>query len=85
MSHPTWDLNLKLKDFKKVLKHPEDKRFLTFFSRVLSRVPFYDVFHGFMTPQEFKKHYPRVRKRLETDLLGAGRLPFWNWLYRKIS
>lgn len=84
MNNPTWDLNISRTEFKKVLKHPRDKRFRFFFARVLSRVTFYDVFHEFITPQQFQKHYRSVRRIVASDLLGIGRIPFWDWLEKKI-
>lgn len=85
MTNPIWDLNVNLREFKKVLKNPRDARFEFFLSRVLSRVPFYHAFHGFITPHQFKKYYPKVRHNLDADLLGAGRLFFWDWLHKKIK
>lgn len=85
MINPTWDLNISLNHFKKVLRHPQDKRFPYFFTRVLSRVPFYEAFHHFITPRQFKKYYPKVRRAVDADLLGAGRIPFWDWLYKKLK
>ena len=84
MTHPTWDLKISPAEFKKVLQNPRDRRFYNFFIRVLSRVPFMEAFHGFITPTLFKKHYTHVRRQVNADLLGAGRVPFWDWLYRKI-
>ena len=84
MSHPTWDMELSLSQFKKILKHPRDGRFRLLMARTLSRVPFYEVFHQFMTPRQFKRHYPHVRRLIDADLLGAGRIEFWDWLYRRI-
>lgn len=85
MTHPAWDLNLSLREFKRVLKNPRDKRFPLFLARVLSRVPFHEAFHHFITPNQFQRHYRKVRQLIDADLLGAGRLPFWDWLYRRIS
>jgi len=84
MINPTWDLNLSLKEFKKVLRNPRDKRFPFFFARVLSRVPFREAFHGFITQRQFTTYYPSLRKKVDSDLLGAGQVPFWDWLYRRI-
>ena len=85
MINPTWDMNINLKEFKKVLKNPRDKRFPAFFARVLSRVPFYEAFRDFITPRQFKKYYPKFSRQLKADLIGAGRIPFWEWLYKKLS
>lgn len=84
MNNPVWDMPLSKAAFKKVLKNPRDKRFLPFLARTLSWVPFYDVFREYITPAQFKKYFPRVRREIDTDLLGAGRLPFWKWLYRRL-
>lgn len=84
MSHPMWDMKISPAEFKKVLKNPRDRRFSVFFVRVLSRVPFSEAFHKFITPFLFKKYYPRVRRQVNADLLGAGRVSFWDWLYKRI-
>lgn len=85
MSHPTWDLNVSLREFKGVLKNSRDSRFLDFYARVLSRVPHYEAFESFITRRSFLKHYPKVRRRLQLDLLGQGRKSFWDWLYRSLK
>lgn len=85
MMNPVWDLDVSPRQFKRVLRHSRDERFPNFFVRVLSRVPFREVFHRYITPQQFKKYYPKFRRRLESDLIGAGRTPFWNWLHRRLS
>lgn len=84
MSNPRWDFKIGMKEFKTVLKNPRDKRFPLFFARVLSRVPFYDAFHQFITPELFVHYYPKARTLVKTDLLGIGRMPFWEWLYRRL-
>ena len=85
MNHPVWDLNVSKREFKKVLQKPDDDRFLFYFSRVLSRVPFREAFHQYITLHQFKKYFPQARRLMNADLLGAGRLSFWNWLYRKVN
>lgn len=85
MINPTWDLNVSPGQFRKVLKNPRSSRFNLYFARVLSRVPFYEVFHRFITPRQFIRHYPRIRRWLVIDLFGAGRLRFWDWLYRRLA
>lgn len=84
MTNPIWDMKIGLKEFKRVLKQPKDHRFPLFLARALSRVPFYEVFHGFITPQQFKKHFGKIKPLIRTDPLGAGRLEFWEWLYPRI-
>lgn len=86
MSHATWDLKISPRTFRKILKNPKDKNFHFLMARLLSRVPFMEVFrHHYITLTQFKKYYPKVRKQMQADLLGAGRIKFWNWLYKKIS
>ncbi|GEM_PF-4695187 len=85
MIHPNWDLNISLNQFRKVLKNPKDKRFSLFFTRVLSRVPFREVFHYFITPKQFKKYYLKLRKQINADFAGAGKIEFWDFLYKKVK
>ena len=85
MNHPTWDMAISRREFKNVLSHPRDSRFPKFLIRVLSRVPFYDVFHGFLTPQQFQKYYPGVRKLLKGDIFGADRISFLDLVHRKLT
>ena len=84
MTNPTWDMKIGLKEFKRVLKSPGDPRFHLFLARVLSRVPFFEVFHGFITPRQFKRDFRKIKHLIRIDPLGAGRLEFWEWLYPKI-
>lgn len=84
MTNPVWDMKISIKEFKRVLKRPKDHRFYLFLSRVLSRVSFYEVFHDFITPGQFKKYFGKSRPLVRTDPLGAGRLEFWEWLYSRI-
>ena len=85
MTHVTWDLGIGLPEFKRVLKRPKDPRFIPFFARVLSRVPFQEAFHRFITPAQFRKYYRNVRSELNADIFGAGRIRFWDWLHKRIS
>lgn len=80
-----WDMDVSPRDFKKVLKNPRDKRFPDFFARLLSYAPFFHVFHRYITPAQFKKHFPKVRPLVDADLIGAGRLEFWDWLYKRLK
>lgn len=84
MSYPIWDLDVSLQEFKKALKHSRGRQFYLYLARVLSRVPFRDVFKKYITPQQFKKHYKKVRRLVDADLLGAGRIAFWDWVYRRL-
>lgn len=84
MYNPCWDMNISRGTFKKVLHNPRDRRFPGYFARLLSYVPFFEVFHGFITPAQFKKYFPRIRHLVGADLVGAGRLEFWNWLYKRM-
>lgn len=84
MTYPLWDLNVTVEEFKRVLNSPKDCNFRPFFARLLSRVPFYRVFHDFITPEQFIAHFRQVRRTMATDPLGQGRLPFWEWLYRQL-
>lgn len=83
-SNPLWDLNVTRRQLRAVLRNPGHGRFDFYFSRVLSWVPFFQVFKYYVTPSLFKKHYPRVRSEMRTDLLGESRIPFWNWVYKKL-
>lgn len=82
--NPFWEYNISRQECKKVLKKPGDRRFVPYLARLLSYVPAAKVFRYYITPRQFKKHYPRVRKLVDADPVGAGRLEFWNWLYKKL-
>ena len=84
MTNPAWDLKVSLRTFKSVLKNSKDERFTKFFARTLARVPFREAFHHYITKQQFKKYYPKMRKHLKSDLLGISRIEFWDFLYRKV-
>ena len=84
MYNPCWDMKTSPATFRKVLKNPGDRRFPDYFVRVLSWVPFHQVFHRYITPRQFKKQFPKVKRLLNADIAGAGRLEFWNWLYKKL-
>lgn len=85
MYNPCWDMNITMGTFKKVLKNPKDRLFGELFTRLLCHVPFNDVFHKFITPRYFKTHYPKVRRFVDGDLAGAGRIEFWDWLYARLK
>lgn len=82
--NPFWDSEISRREVKKVLKHPRDRRFGPFLARILSYLPPYEVFHKYITPGQFKSHYPKVKRLVDEDLIGAGRLEFWDWLYKKL-
>ena len=82
--NPFWEYNVSRKQCKKVINNPMDKRFFEFLSRVLSYVPAREVFREYITPRHFKKYYPKVRRFVDADLVGAGRLEFWDWLYKRL-
>lgn len=83
-SNPVWDLNITRQELLSVLKNPKHKRFDFYLARVLSWVPFFQVFKYYVTPSLFKKYYPRIRSEMKADLLGSSRMTFWNWVYKKI-
>ncbi|HBF12753.1 MAG TPA: hypothetical protein DDW49_05100 [Deltaproteobacteria bacterium] len=85
MTNPIWDMAISLKEFKRTLKNPRSERFLPFFVRVLCRVPFREAFRHFISVRVYKKHYPKARRFVNSDPLGAGRVPFWDFLYKQMK
>jgi len=80
MSHPTWDLNMSTQEFRQELLSARDQKLLILLARLLSRVPFREVF-SYISFDTFVQNYLKAKPHMTSDLLGLGRMEFWDWLY----
>lgn len=81
MAYLTWDIALSPLQVRRILKDPRHRDFLFLFGRVLSRVPHYVVFKKYLSKAVFRKNFPRVKKIMCADPVGAGRVAFWQFYF----
>lgn len=81
MAYLTWDIALSPVQVRRILKDPRHREFLFLFGRVLSRMPHYVVFKKYLSKAVFRKNFPRVKKIMYADPVGAGRVSFWQFYY----
>lgn len=82
MSHPSWDLNMSSQEFRQALLSAHDQKLLVLQARLLSRVPFREVF-SYISFDNFVQNYLSIKPYMTSDLLGLGRIEFWDWLYEQ--
>lgn len=80
-----WDRNIGVQDARRILKQPEDKRFILIASLLFSRKneP-EEVFSNYIDPLIFVKYWTEIKKRMRQDKWAGDRIIFWQAIYEKL-
>lgn len=81
-----WDRNISLKRVKQILANPEDKRFLSLGSVLLSRknTP-KEVFSDYINKLDFLRNWNRIKSKMRKDYWNNPRVEFWQAVYEKLQ
>jgi DNA-binding XRE family transcriptional regulator len=81
---PTWLWNVKLTDeeARKILKDPEDPRFLIYAARRLATANLpREVFRDYLKKEDFLKCWPAIKRQMRKDAWNRDRVIFWQGVY----
>lgn len=80
-----WDRNISVQEARRILKRPEDERFILIASLLFSRKneP-EEVFKNYIDPLLFTKYWIRIKKRMRQDKWAGDRIIFWQAIYEKL-
>lgn len=81
-----WDRNIGIQKAKRILRRPEDKRFVLAASLLFSRKndP-KEVFRSYIDPLIFVKYWTAIKKRMRRDKWARDRIIFWQAIYEKLA
>jgi len=80
-----WDRKINAGEAKKILKNPEDVRFILMASLLLSRkAEPREVFKNYLGPLLFCENWQAIKKRMRQDKWNSGRIIFWQAIYEKL-
>lgn len=80
-----WDTKISVSEGKRVLKNPENKKFILIAALLFARNndP-REVFENYIDPLLFCRHWKEIKKRMRRDRWGQGRVVFWQAIYQKL-
>ncbi len=80
-----WDRKLEISQVKKILRNPQDRKFILFASLLLARnnEPS-EVFKECLKPEVFCKYWSFIKKRMRQDTWNQPRIVFWQAIYEKL-
>ncbi len=80
-----WDKNLSVNEAKKILKNPDDKRFIKLSATLLSRTnSSKDVFKQYLKPIDFCRNWQKIKRVMRQDDWNNPRIEFWQAIYEKL-
>jgi DNA-binding XRE family transcriptional regulator len=80
-----WDLKISVSEAKKILKDPDNKRFISISSLLLARkADPKEVFGEYLDPVLFCRNWQKIRKRMSNDKWGDPRIVFWQAVYQRL-
>jgi len=80
-----WDRKINISEARKILKHPEDSRFVLMASLLLARkADTREVFKDYLNPALFCKSWERIKRKMRQDKWGDPRIVFWQAIYEKL-
>jgi putative transcriptional regulator len=80
-----WDLKLSISEAGRILKNPDDKRFISIASLLLARkADPKEVFGEYLGPVLFCKNWQKIKKRMSQDKWGEPRVIFWEAIYQRL-
>ncbi|MEW6040866.1 MAG: helix-turn-helix transcriptional regulator [Elusimicrobiota bacterium] len=80
-----WDQKISDKSVRKILKNPEDKKYLKFAVLLLSRknVP-KEVFTQYINPVDFCRNWQGIKKIMKKNKWNDPRIEFWQAIYERL-
>lgn len=80
-----WDLKISVSEARRILKHPDNKRFISIASLLLARkADPKEVFGEYLDPALFCKNWQKIKKRMSQDKWGDPRIVFWQVIYQRL-
>lgn len=80
-----WDRKINISETRRILKHPENSRFVLMASLLLARkADPREVFKDYLDPVLFCKNWQRIKKKMAQDKWGNPRIIFWQAIYEKL-
>ena len=80
-----WDRNISERRVLKILHNPLHHKFIFLSSLLLSRknTP-QEVFRDYLKPEEFCRHWTRIKRQMRKDAWNNPRIEFWQAVYEKM-
>jgi HTH-type transcriptional regulator / antitoxin HipB len=78
-----WDTRLSETRVKGILKNEKDPRFYIYAEKLFSRVDDPKRAFGYVTKKIFFQQWPIIKRRIQKDAWGQGKIKFWQTLYDK--
>lgn len=80
-----WDKNISKRQVIRILSNPEDPKFISLSSLLLSRknTP-QEVFQEYLKPQEFCRQWAQIKRKMRKDAWNNPRIEFWQAIYEKL-
>ena len=80
-----WDKNISKKQAVRILRNPKHPQFIFLSSTLLSRknVP-QEVFQDYLQPDEFCRHWAKIKRKMRQDAWNNPRIEFWQAVYEKL-
>jgi len=80
-----WDTKTSVNEVKKILRNPENKKFLKFAALLLSRENSpKEVFSKYLKPVAFCRNWRLIKKVMRKDNWNDTRIEFWQAIYEKV-
>lgn len=80
-----WDTKINISEARKILKDPNNERFILIASLLLARkAEPREVFRDYMDPILFCKNWQRIKRRMVQDKWANPRIIFWQAIYEKL-
>ena len=81
-----WDMKISKCEVKKILRNPQDKKFLKFSAVLLARENSpKEVLTKYITPINFCRNWHLIKKVMRKDKWNDRRIEFWQAIYEKIA
>lgn len=80
-----WDIRADEREAKRILKNPKHPEFYIFAQRLFSRVGDGETAFAYMDKDEFCRVWPGIRQRMMRDKWLAGKIAFWDGVYKESS
>jgi DNA-binding XRE family transcriptional regulator len=80
-----WDKNISMEEIQKILKDPDNPRFIIMAEALLSRnnVP-KEVFAAYLDRRTFVENWTRIKRQMRKDSWNNPRIIFWQFVYERV-
>jgi DNA-binding XRE family transcriptional regulator len=80
-----WDRKMEVSEAGRILKSPEDGKFVLMASLLIARkADPKEVFGEYLDPKVFCKNWQRIKRKMSQDKWGNPRVIFWQAVYEKL-